>query len=163
VITAVCLFLGIEQGKAQNNLFSIYCTSNFDGTGKCRRIDDDSALSCIVIPGGIIACRDESMRKYECVQFGAIIASQTQFSCVLDDDNSVDDKMFEPVQPKSKLKLPVINGGSAQGARNDDASQSGSVRSQGLPPSPPVVLETFSEAEVNLRPYRVDPVLLDAF
>lgn len=83
--------------------FSIYCTSNLDGTGKCRKEDGDDAVNCLSIPGGVIACKDANKKKYECVQYGSITAKQTQFACEPDTDNSVSDELFE----KSELKIPA--------------------------------------------------------
>jgi len=98
----------IPTGHAQQE-FSIYCSSNMDGTGKCRKVDSDEVLNCLIIPGGVVACRDIAKQMYECVQYGAITANQTQFACVADADNSVNDQLFErdlfevPSNPKTNL------------------------------------------------------------
>lgn len=111
------LFLGFISSTALQaqglETFSIYCTSNLDGTGKCRTEDGDDAINCLIIPGGIIACKDAKKKKYECVQYGSITAKQTQFACEPDSDNSVSDELFEksesetPTSPSSKEKAPA--------------------------------------------------------
>lgn len=53
-----------------------------DGTGLCTREDTSESLNCIVLQGEIINCKDES-GFYECLQYGPIIAHQSQFSCKL--------------------------------------------------------------------------------
>jgi len=42
-----------------------------------------------MIPGQVIACRDAKKVNYECVQYGAVVAMQTQFVCIPDADNSL--------------------------------------------------------------------------
>lgn len=89
--------------------FSVYCSSNMDGTGKCRRVDRDESLSCVLIPGAVIACRDKARRKYECVQYGAILANQTQFSCLPDRDNSVNDQIFDSAGDGNDAVAPSVD------------------------------------------------------
>jgi len=60
--------------------FSVYCTSNFDSTGKC--VDErNNELGCTMISGNIIECANKTDDFFECIQFGSVIAHQTQFSC----------------------------------------------------------------------------------
>jgi len=79
---ALLAFLGADQvrGMAQEltSSFSIYCSSNLDGTGRCVRDSDSDPITCVMIPGAVITCRDKARRIYECVQYGSIVASQTQ-------------------------------------------------------------------------------------
>ena len=75
--------------------FSIYCTSNLDGTARCRRDSTGEKIGCVIIPGGVIACRDQAKRKYQCVQYGAIVAAQTQFVCLSDSRNAISDQLFD--------------------------------------------------------------------
>jgi hypothetical protein len=84
IFLALCVALYPFQSPAMNGEFSVYCTSNMDGTGRCKRIDNDDFINCIIIPGGVIACRDKAAARYECVQYGAISANQTQFACIPD-------------------------------------------------------------------------------
>jgi hypothetical protein len=69
---------------ASPDRFSVYCTSNFDGTGECRRADTNESLACIMLPGAIIECRDSQDKDYECVQYGAIVSGQSEFYCIPD-------------------------------------------------------------------------------
>lgn len=84
--------------------FGIYCTSNQDGTGKCIRDDANEPLSCILIPGQVIACRDKNKIRYECVQYGAVVSQQTQFICNQDSDNNPQD-----IAPDSPGEQPANN------------------------------------------------------
>lgn len=114
------LFLSKSSAQDQNNYasqseFSIYCSSNMDGTGKCSRVDSGEAINCIIIPGNIIACRDKRRSKYECVQYGAILAFQTQFFCLPDKNNSIKDQLFDnqrtdAVPPPPLGKMPNSTG-----------------------------------------------------
>ena len=73
-----------SQGWAQQKAdFLVYCSSNMDGTGNCVRDDNSETLACVLIPGGIIDCRDQQQLRYQCVQFGFSSANNTQlaFSC----------------------------------------------------------------------------------
>ena len=83
------------QQASPMDTFSIYCNSNMDSTGNCQRIDINLQIRCILIPGGVVACKDEKGNKYECVQYGAILAGQTQFSCQRDVENKLDDKILD--------------------------------------------------------------------
>ena len=60
--------------------FSVYCSSNMDGTGVCTKEGTSETIECILLQGSIIGCRD-STSQFRCVQFGQIIANQAQFSC----------------------------------------------------------------------------------
>lgn len=90
------------------NSFSVYCTSNFDGTGKCRRVDLDMALDCIIIPGQVIACRDNQKHKYQCVQYGAVSSYQTQFHCQPGSASGVSDDLFDKSVLNSNRFEPTI-------------------------------------------------------
>lgn len=60
--------------------FSVYCSSNMDGTGICTKEGTSESLTCVILQGSIVGC-ENSNRRYRCVQYGQIIANQTQFSC----------------------------------------------------------------------------------
>ena len=64
-------------------------------------------MTCIIIPGGVIACRDADKHKFECVQYGAIIAAQSEFYCEPDADNSINDSLFD--SRTDSVKSPVVN------------------------------------------------------
>lgn len=71
-----------------SNEFSVYCSSSMDGTGMCTHQDNSQSLECMILQGSIIGCRD-SNQKFRCIQYGNIIANQAQFSCKVDDLNSL--------------------------------------------------------------------------
>jgi hypothetical protein len=108
LLIAFLLILSVDLQSAKSQIvFSIYCSSNMDGTGKCRKVDGDDEISCIIIPGGVVACKDTEKKKYECVQYGAITANQTQFACEVDADNSVNDQLFEANMPKTEDRTSI--------------------------------------------------------
>ena len=86
-----------SQGWAQQSEFSVYCNSNMDGTGDCSRNDNNELLACIVIPGGIIECKDKQKLRYECVNYGVTTANSTQFSfsCTPKLSNKISGEIFE--------------------------------------------------------------------
>ena len=61
--------------------FNVYCTSNLDSTGVCVDESSKNSLDCIIIPGQIIECKDQSSKEYECVLIAQVTATQAQFSC----------------------------------------------------------------------------------
>ena len=94
IVFISCFFFSAVYTQA-NTGFSVYCTSNMDGTGKCTREDNGSSINCLIIPGGVIACRDFKKRKYSCVQYGLIVSSQSEFFCEIDNKNAISDALFE--------------------------------------------------------------------
>jgi len=130
-ISLICSLLAADLAtdvRSAHQSFSIYCTSNFDGTGKCRRVDTDEEIGCVAIPGQVIACRDQQKMIFECVQYAAVVAYQTQFFCDLDDDQSVSDSLFEQsvIEPnnfKNLLKPGGINSNPAIGPGTSSPNQ----------------------------------------
>ena len=114
IVMTSTIFLPTSLAQDLNNAsqaeFSIYCNSNMDGTGKCNRVDNSETINCIMIPGQIIACRDKNNRRYHCVQYGAIVAWQTQFSCLSSKENRSDDQFSESrngaAEPSTPSDLP---------------------------------------------------------
>ncbi|MCP9810032.1 hypothetical protein KBY58_11360 [Cyanobium sp. HWJ4-Hawea] len=90
-----CLPVFAQNDSPGLQAFSIYCTSNMDGTGKCTRVDNSESLTCIAIPGQVIACRDKNKSLLECVQYGLILSYQAQFSCLPAAGNSSYDEMLD--------------------------------------------------------------------
>lgn len=87
------LFDSFKLASASGD-FSVYCSSNMDGTGLCTREDTSAPLNCIVLQGAIINCKDES-GFFECLQYGPIIAHQSQFSCKLSIEKSEDSSVSD--------------------------------------------------------------------
>ncbi len=121
-------YMACVQASAQPEAeFSIYCSSNMDGTGKCRRSDTDEALTCLIIPGSVIACRDKQKLRYDCVQYGAILAHQTQFSCTRRANDSINDHLFDdpqaiptPIDPDESTK--PSNGAKKEGTETEPSN-----------------------------------------
>ena len=97
ILLFISFFLDIDLFAATE--FSVYCSSNMDGTGMCTRQDSSQSLECMILQGSIIGCRD-SNQKFRCIQYGNVIANQAQFSCRLDDLNS----LFLPSSQDSDLQ-----------------------------------------------------------
>ena len=70
----------ISQIQATNS-FSVYCTSNQDSTGTCNRTDNNNPVSCLIIPGGIINCKQEGEAPIQCVLYSSTLDSQGYFFC----------------------------------------------------------------------------------
>lgn len=133
--------VSIPTAEAQQE-FSIYCSSNMDGTGKCRKAGSDEVINCLIIPGGVVACKGTDKKKYECVQYGAIAANQTQFACVDDTDNSVNDQLFETDEFKSSpdsTSTPSIQSDATQ----QQTQQSQDKPTSSEPPPQPMIQNPF--------------------
>ena len=97
ILLFISFFLDIDSFAATE--FSVYYSSNMDGTGMCTRQDSSQSLECMILQGSIIGCRD-SNQKFRCIQYGNVIANQAQFSCRLDDLNN----LFLPSSQDSDLQ-----------------------------------------------------------
>lgn len=89
ILGSIFTFISLETAASSQSEFSVYCTSNFDATGEC--MDENSKnLECTLVSSNLIECANSENKIFECIQFGAIIAHQSQFSCVAkkEDDNS---------------------------------------------------------------------------
>ena len=89
VLGSIFTFISPKTSANSQSEFSVYCTSNFDATGEC--MDENSKnLECTLVSGNLIECTNIENKRFECIQFGAIIAHQSQFSCVAknEDNNS---------------------------------------------------------------------------
>ena len=87
-VRADFLFIGLFSYFLVTNLstvlasseFSVYCSSNMDGTGVCTTEDSREPIECLLLQGSIIGCK-KNMDRFRCIQYGKIIANQSQFSC----------------------------------------------------------------------------------
>ena len=61
--------------------FSVYCTSNFDDTGSCTRTDNNQPIDCVLIPGGVITCKQDGVPPIQCILYGSVIDTQGYFYC----------------------------------------------------------------------------------
>tara|TARA_B100002051_G_scaffold262590_1_gene285371 strand:+ start:664 stop:1083 length:420 start_codon:yes stop_codon:yes gene_type:complete len=60
--------------------FTVYCSSNMDGTGVCNKEESSEPIHCLILPGSIIGCKSDNT-QFRCIRFGQVIAHQAQFSC----------------------------------------------------------------------------------
>ena len=60
--------------------FTVYCSSNMDGTGVCNKEESFEPIQCLILPGSIIGCKSDNA-QFRCIRFGQVIAHQAQFSC----------------------------------------------------------------------------------
>ena len=89
LLGSILTFISPKTAASSQPEFSVYCTSNFDATGECT--DENSKnLKCTLVSGSLIECTNIENKRFECIQFGTIIAYQSQFSCVAkkEDNNS---------------------------------------------------------------------------
>ena len=121
--TITALLIGLPSEPAVKSIliayntssFTIYCTSNFDGTGECARADNGTKLNCEIVPGSIINCMQPGGPQVQCVLFGSIINSQAYFSCSPRKDaginpNRINTDRFS--KPSSPALSPDISPGS---------------------------------------------------
>lgn len=81
VLTSLLPVFVLDQlASSASSDFSVYCSSNMDGTGICTKEGTTESIECIILQGSIIGCKD-STSQFRCVQFGQVIANQAQFSC----------------------------------------------------------------------------------
>ena len=77
-----------------NDSFTVYCTGNHDSTGICMdtsQSDGNNSLKCIMVPGNIIDCKNDSEDQIECILITATSA-QSEFSCRKIRSNSINQK-----------------------------------------------------------------------
>ena len=102
------VFLVDQLATHASSNFSVYCSSNMDGTGICTKEGTTESLECIVLQGSIIGCKD-STNKFRCVQFGQIIANQAQFSCKQNEIKTETSLLeVEEKSPESQLSVPLL-------------------------------------------------------
>ena len=74
------------MSQTAGDSFTIFCTGNQDSTGSCLEVGDSEEhkkLECIMVPGNIIDCKNESEEQIECILIAATSA-QAEFSCIRD-------------------------------------------------------------------------------
>ena len=102
------VFLADQLATLASSNFSVYCSSNMDGTGICTKEGTTESLECIVLQGSIIGCKD-STTKFRCVQFGQIIANQAQFSCKQSEIKTEASLLeVEETSPESQQSVPLL-------------------------------------------------------
>ena len=81
---SILFVLAFNQISAQpDDAFTVYCTGNHDATGSCLKIsnsDKPEEFECIMVPGNIIDCKNNSDTNIECILITATSA-QAEFSC----------------------------------------------------------------------------------
>ena len=63
--------------------FTVFCTGNHDSTGSCLEVggaEETKELECIMVPGNIIDCKNETNEQIDCILIAATSA-QAEFSC----------------------------------------------------------------------------------
>ena len=96
-----------------NSGFNIYCTSNQDGTGACNRTDNNLPIACLIIPGGVINCKEDQQASIQCVLYSSALNSQAYYYCTRRTDpgirnNRIRDDRFAPQStPTSSPVAPI--------------------------------------------------------
>lgn len=86
--------------------FSIYCTSNLDSTGACNRVDNDQPIACVVVPGGVISCKEKNQPPIQCVLYSAPLDTQAYFYCTRRTDPGIRNNRINPDRFSSPSKSP---------------------------------------------------------
>ena len=135
------------RGWAQQTSFTAYCISNMDGTGDCRRDDNNESITCVAIPGSVIDCYDKDKHSYDCVFFGTPAAaySQQPLLCTLNKVKKNSDLVIID-------KFPIIqNKGVDSSEIVDDDIVSNVFRESLVSIPPPVPLTPASSNSFNSR------------
>lgn len=108
----------IQVSQLPESSFSIYCTSNLDSTGSCTRMDNNQPISCEMIPGGVINCKQQASSSIQCVFYSGVISTQAYFYCTRRTDpgineNRINNQRFSPVKservsPSNDLKNIIL-------------------------------------------------------
>lgn len=103
--TLLLMASAIHHGSANESdtSFTVFCTGNHDSTGSCIEPDEssgDKKLDCIMVPGNIIDCKNDTDDNIECILIAATSA-QAEFSCR---KRSANESEFEPA-----ATIPVQN------------------------------------------------------
>ena len=89
---AVASSIPLSKQQSLVDGFNVYCTSNRDGTGACFNEETNKSLDCLIIPGQLIDCKTKRGRKYQCVLYNIITASQAEFSCTKETELMLQDE-----------------------------------------------------------------------
>jgi len=98
----------IAQVSDSTTSFNIYCTSNYDTTGACNRTDNGQPIACVIVPGGIISCKEKLQQPIQCVIFGTPVGASAYFYCTRRTDpgiKPVNQNRFAPSPAPSKNPL----------------------------------------------------------
>ena len=97
----------IAQVSDTSTGFSIYCTSNHDSTGACNRVDNDLPIDCVVVPGGVISCKQKGQPPIQCVLYSAPLDTQAYFYCTRRTDPGIRENPINPSRFSSPSKSPL--------------------------------------------------------
>ena len=150
---------GLSEEQSPSTSFSIYCNSNLDGTGRCVRDSDSESITCQIIPGAVISCRDKAKRIYECVQYGSIVANQTQtqFVCKANSRQLINDQLFNNSSPPSPADQNPFPAPDASGASTSSPNTNDAPSPQAVPqPQRPQLIDPF-DSSVPATPAPVIP------
>lgn len=92
--------------------FTVFCTGNHDSTGSCLEVseaEESKQLECIMVPGNIIDCKNETNEQIDCILIAATSA-QAEFSCRKNKEQSIDSAATSSVDGGSELTNDEPNG-----------------------------------------------------
>ena len=91
--------------------YSIFCTSNHDGTGVCSRLDNNERINCEIIPGMLINCKENDQNPIQCVGYGAVVNSQSYFYCTRRSDPGINKDRINTNRLTTSKSSPLAGGG----------------------------------------------------
>lgn len=116
LLTSVALSTSLARGSMllaqsadSSTGFSIYCTSNLDSTGACNRVDNDQPIGCVVVPGGVISCKQPDQLPIQCVLYSAPLNTQAYFYCTRRTDPGIRPNRINQDRFSSPNKSPLNN------------------------------------------------------
>lgn len=85
ILTTILALQAGQRTAAQmdDGSFTVYCTGNHDSTGSCLEVseaEETKQLECIMVPGNMIDCKNETNEQVDCILIAATSA-QAEFSC----------------------------------------------------------------------------------
>ena len=110
ILAAFWIILSLQAGQKtaaqmDDGSFTVFCTGNHDSTGTCLEVseaEETEELECIMVPGNIIDCKNETNEQIDCILIAATSA-QAEFSCRKNTDQFIDNTATTPVEDGSEL------------------------------------------------------------
>ena len=108
IIAVLSIILSLQAGQKtsaqmDDGSFTVFCTGNHDSTGSCLEVsetEETKQLECIMVPGNIIDCKNETNEQIDCILIAATSA-QAEFSCRKNRSNSINEETADSIDNAS--------------------------------------------------------------
>ena len=105
IFAVFSIILSLQAGQKMaaqmdDGSFTVFCTGNHDSTGSCLEVseaEETKQLECIMVPGNIIDCKNETNEQIDCILIAATSA-QAEFSCRKNTEQSIDNAATPSVE-----------------------------------------------------------------